>query len=509
MGSGASLLVSNADAADLRDFSASLSDDARQKIMDALEAAGSGSGGTEDIHDTSRVCYAYRKSGFYEAGLNRDAGFYEEGDIYIAGDEWHDCTRSVDKHFSFTGGQVKVGGAVKYWKQVFLSRSFTLDMGKCDILAKSEDWEDSFLLEGKVVSIIGSVVSINFERGVAARTLQTDSTYGGFYNNDVDPWRILSAESLHFFSHTEMDFNQFTEAGPTPDVHNSDYAIHNSDYVSYNYAAQLLGKLDKFSNLLRDKTFYCLSAERLRQHSGPLPHFQDLIGSGGWLSEHTISIDGVIKGKYTNKYCAVSHRWLQHNNPFNENKLRMLVSFLADHPDIEYVWLDWACLPQQIWSDDRSEVVVERTTNETNLFKDTLPFINMLYLGMSVVRLIDAPYMERFWTLFELFLSFQHVAKHGLEESKSRCFHNVLLEPLQDIDEQTKLWSTSTVEACMLNLSSDKVQVTNKSDKDVCLEKLHDLNMATSVIFNTLSPPEVFKSKDPKYPDDTCRAELA
>ena len=46
-----------------------------------------------------------------------------------------------------------------------------------------------------------------------------------------------------------------------------------------------------------------------------------------------------------------------------------------------------------------------QTPAERSLFSATLPGINVLYLGMHVLILLDRQYIGRFWTCFETFLA--------------------------------------------------------------------------------------------------------
>ena len=43
-----------------------------------------------------------------------------------------------------------------------------------------------------------------------------------------------------------------------------------------------------------------------------------------------------------------------------------------------------------------------RTASEKRMFKIMLPNINILYLGASVLALVDLSYMSRFWTQVRL-----------------------------------------------------------------------------------------------------------
>ena len=60
----------------------------------------------------------------------------------------------------------------------------------------------------------------------------------------------------------------------------------------------------------------------------------------------TIRKDRAFSGSYRN-FLAVSHRWLGKDEPDAEGaQLRELQDFLEQHPEIEYVWYDYWCMPQ-------------------------------------------------------------------------------------------------------------------------------------------------------------------
>ena len=70
--------------------------------------------------------------------------------------------------------------------------------------------------------------------------------------------------------------------------------------------------------------------------------------------------------------------------PFDWSLIR---SFLAARSEIKYVWCDMSCMPQG-----------QRTAAEQAEFDSMLPHINLLYLGASVLVILDMSYMSRFWT---------------------------------------------------------------------------------------------------------------
>ena len=66
--------------------------------------------------------------------------------------------------------------------------------------------------------------------------------------------------------------------------------------------------------------------------------------------------------------------------------------------------------------------------------------VNLLYLGLFVLMLLDSSYMSRFWTQMEAWLSMQQATASGLmpaPEEKRRCevvmIHNASLLTRQDL----------------------------------------------------------------------------
>ena len=109
-----------------------------------------------------------------------------------------------------------------------------------------------------------------------------------------------------------------------------------------------------------------------------------------------------------------------------------------------------------------------------------LPSINLLYLGCTVLILMDLSYLSRFWTQFEAWLSMQTATTGGLRaapEDKRRCHVRCLHQaPPMFAEHLYSTWSTRTPEEAHKYLQSPDVTVTNASDKVTQLEKLGALD---------------------------------
>jgi len=186
-----------------------------------------------------------------------------------------------------------------------------------------------------------------------------------------------------------------------------------------------------------------------------------------WISSETITFEGVIKARYRGEYLAVSHRWEERNEPDPQLvQLAALQKYLLDHPRITRVFYDLMCLPQG----------PDRTPRDKAEFQTMLPNINLLYLGCTVLILMDRSYMSRFWTQFEAWLSFMAPTTDGLvsaPEGELRCtiycLHNT---PSGMADALNSEWKGRTACAALEILSGPDVTVTNASDKAVQLPKI-------------------------------------
>ena len=160
-------------------------------------------------------------------------------------------------------------------------------------------------------------------------------------------------------------------------------------------------------------SFWCLHADFVRKYPGKkLPFFQELRNKHPEaLVQVTISYAQVVTGALVEDSLSVSHRWMVPNDPDPDGEqLKAIKAFL--HSDsgkkIKRVWIDSACMPQ-----DQPEG--SRSMEDTAAFKVMLGNVNMLFLGMTVLILLDLSYVSRFWTQFEAWLSMQFAMPDGLK----------------------------------------------------------------------------------------------
>ena len=151
-------------------------------------------------------------------------------------------------------------------------------------------------------------------------------------------------------------------------------------------------------------------------------------------------------------------------------QLEKIQAYLREHTRIKWVWYDYACLPQG-----------QRTAEESAIFKRMLNAVNMLYLGCSVLLLVDSSYPSRFWTQFEAWLSMQTCAADGLATAADDIRRWTLVcilgaKPQWEGDKLETMWRRAKADFALAELSRRDVTVTNQSDKDAQLPKIKKLD---------------------------------
>jgi len=180
-----------------------------------------------------------------------------------------------------------------------------------------------------------------------------------------------------------------------------------------------------------------------------------------------------FRADYADTTVAVSHRWEHKDVPDRTGaQARALKEYLVRRPEVTHVWVDWCCLPQGT-----------RTPHEKAEFDRMLAQVNLLYLGCSVLVMIDMTYIGRFWTQFEAWLSMQSPTPEGLKPTEEvgaalrcevACLHNAKALAL---DEKLRgMWADKTPGEAYAVLSQPDVVVTNEGDKTTQLRKLEKLD---------------------------------
>ena len=188
----------------------------------------------------------------------------------------------------------------------------------------------------------------------------------------------------------------------------------------------------------------------------------------------------LLRAETFNKYFIISHRWEdpegKHPDP-DCTKLKELQKELRKRPEIEGVWMDFPCLPQ----DKRSGGSHDKTEEEKAFFDNCLQNVNLLYLHGNVLVFLDKEYNTRFWTQYEFFLCSHKATPQGLvPKTKAEFEMRVTIVSIgaaafskgKDAEALIATWSERTAAQAVEILGKADVKVTNKKDKEKLLPLL-------------------------------------
>jgi hypothetical protein len=132
-----------------------------------------------------------------------------------------------------------------------------------------------------------------------------------------------------------------------------------------------------------EDTFYFATREMILQSAADtMPKHQDCRES--WLLKKKITMQEACQLLFKEEYVAVSHRWEEKGKPDpSGQQFEKVREYLVAHPKIKYIWFDYTCMAQG-----------SRTFEESYEFKHMLQNVNRLYLGMSVLIVMDLSYMR-------------------------------------------------------------------------------------------------------------------
>jgi len=209
-----------------------------------------------------------------------------------------------------------------------------------------------------------------------------------------------------------------------------------------------------------------------------LPAYRDLADQG-LLHGLDFDLFAALNGEYRKTFAVLSHRWVLPGEPDpHGEQLEDLQDVLKGDPQIEYIWIDSSCMPQNTPGQPRSP-------EEDQYFGEALQSVNMLYLTMEVIVLYDPDYATRFWCLLESILAFSHPERSGIVRIRHAAEkHSTVLERGQSFYSAFKEeWGTLPYQQQIEALSSDEVKVTNKGDKAKQIERLANLNGRIQALF--------------------------
>eukprot|EP00900_Chrysochromulina_parva_P006822 jgi/Chrpa1/16140/Chrysochromulina_OHIO_Genome00021933-RA len=220
-------------------------------------------------------------------------------------------------------------------------------------------------------------------------------------------------------------------------------------------------------------TFYFLSrAAVLSATAKQLKRMQELRDSK-LLEKMAVDLNEAFQGKgLIQNVLFVSHRWEDFMTPDETGaQLAALKAHLMSHPEVQYVWFDYSCMPQRSESAHRSGTD-DRTPAEKAEFDLMLKAIADLYLTAKVLILLDTAYRTRFWTTMEGWCAMQQVTPQGVRPARAgesrvtvSCIHNATEKDREALLEM----STKTPAEMSKFLASPDVFVTNKKDKETML----------------------------------------
>jgi len=115
-------------------------------------------------------------------------------------------------------------------------------------------------------------------------------------------------------------------------------------------------------------------------------------------------------------------------------------------------------------------------------FDFMLQNVNLLYLGLKVIILLENSYVGRFWTQFEAWLSMQTPSAEGLMPSSGPADQSRYeIVPIYSTnthltDSLRETWGSKAPDEARDVLSEPSVTVTNMGDKKTQLKKLLKFN---------------------------------
>ena len=190
------------------------------------------------------------------------------------------------------------------------------------------------------------------------------------------------------------------------------------------------------------------------------------------LEKMAVDLNEAFQGKgLIENVLFVSHRWEDPATPDETGaQLAALKAHLLAHPEVQYIWFDYSCMPQR--SSGCPPDKDDRTPAEKTEFDLMLKAIADLYLTAKVLILLDTAYRTRFWTTMESWCAMQQVTSQGVRPARAgesrvtvSCIHNATEKDREALLEM----STKTPAEMSKFLASPDVFVTNKKDKETML----------------------------------------
>jgi len=234
--------------------------------------------------------------------------------------------------------------------------------------------------------------------------------------------------------------------------------------------------------------FWFLPVREIKHVRGHLPPHQ-VLRERNVLVKRDMRIEDVIGGKFVADTVAVSHRWLtpEHFDP-DCIKLEKLQEVLEGLPHIEYVWIDWACVPQKYFF----ELNAEETEECDLVWANVLPFI---FLGCSVIVLYERGCSDEFWPNAECWIATKMPTQSGLVPASAGAlrvkFYGILSQSGQDegvTEFMMYVWHKHLTPTAISMLEQDGV-IAEARDKSISLKVLACLDDRVKQHFESAEDP--------------------
>ena len=221
--------------------------------------------------------------------------------------------------------------------------------------------------------------------------------------------------------------------------------------------------------------FYFLDADKLRaatpEELPSMLRFQELLASPttrDWLVKRPITLEGVCSRKYVTEYLAVSLRChgKRQDSSATAEQLQKILGYLQKKPQIKYVYISSMAMP----------LPPHHGISERSELTRMLPNIPLVYLGCSVLVVLDAFFVGRFWFGLEMWLSLQTASPSGLvsaSDQMGRCEVVCLDGTPTGLPKQVRAeWHERDANTAYYYLNSPDLLVSNASDREVTLFKV-------------------------------------
>ncbi|CAJ1447594.1 unnamed protein product [Effrenium voratum] len=201
------------------------------------------------------------------------------------------------------------------------------------------------------------------------------------------------------------------------------------------------------------------------------------------LEWREVSLQELVSGELKRSTAAVSHVWVTKKHFDPEGVKLAKIKETLSGPDfqwLQYVWLDFICLPQ-FWSDDGTHEDLSKEEEEhfDEAVRDCIP---NLFMGASVIILWDVETETRFWPSVELIMALKTPTLIGVlpgldsDDRATFAFLKLFDGEESKIEQHArKLWTNASLGAAMEYLKQDTIAADVPKDKTTVLGVLQTL----------------------------------